>query len=345
MKFTHHSKSYTNLPVGIAGKDFKYQFIDKKSLVLGGNTTGPEENDAVQFVDTIDFYKTATNCLPIKPATLLQLVFDDAPATVAASDGTNAKYPEMFYYRYVYPVYYSVEFIVRRCRVVFDTDESHTSFDPSAADLLVTEQTMDFPFVMYWRADLSNLANFDGDALGKGFYRTKLPVYQDWMAKPLEYYDPGASTADSKDLLFNSLVNRRWKKCTVYPKQNCGVKLGVSVNSMAPTGKLPDTKNTNTWSTTNWEAPVSRFLRQFWNDVGISGQTEMWSLSSFPGDLLVLFQQPEMQQAYLTLLNQGGTDPAARARVFLDYEVKTQLVVRGLERHYNAIKFGNVVPN
>lgn len=343
LKYKKHKKSYIHYPIGKAGRDFKFQNIVKLSQKFGGDGRDhggalPQDRASFHFTNPLAQYNTAQNPWVISPALLTEMFFDTLPSSLAVAPLFEAKEPDMFLYRYLFPVFYSVSFVVRRCRLVFDTDESHTSFQPSPTDLLTSEQAMDFPCTYYWRADCSNLANLAiGGTIGQGMYSGD---NTDWQNK--DYYTSGAEDSQVKLNLFDSLRNRRWSKCTVYPKQNCKTQMNCHFNHMAPTGKLPDTQNTGVWSSaSNADLNVGQFVRKFMNTVGISGQTEMYGLPSFPGDLYILMQMPEIAPEYQALVNKpNDSSMGARARLFVDYEVNTKLVLRGLEQYIDTIKFG-----
>lgn len=341
-----HKKSYIHYPIGKAGRDFKFQHVVKGTQAFGGDGrdhggSSADSRSAFHFTNPLALYQTAQNPWCIKPAALRELLFDNLPASAQVASIQEAKRPDLFSYRYVFLVYYQCTFNIRRCRLIFDTDESHNSFEPSASDLLVSEQAMDFPCVYYWRADCSNLCNF-GNALGKGMYTG---LITDWNGG-IDYYTPGSEDLTVKQNLFDSLRNRRWSKCVVYPKQNCGTTMAVHFNHMAPTGKLPDTTNTTLWSSLAVDVPVVQWIRKFLDAVGISGQTEMFGQASFPGDLYILMRQPELSKLYTDLVNRANdfTTAGARARLVIDYEVTTKLVLRGLEQSYDMIKFGGDWP-
>jgi len=392
-KVYKHRKAYVSRPICRGGQTFRCFYKRKFVIYLGGKYQNAAPNaetppTAWVFTDNNHIGETSWNkCddqfmttpLPmvLAPASLAQLLFETQyngwngytndsidkyfiPAGSPSNLLTEAKYPDMFYYRYMQPVHYGLSCRVIRCRTVIDTS-SDAKWDPSATDLGIADLSWQTPMNFYWRADYSNLNRFypfkgptpDTDVsfyYNQGsmqkYISTVPPALPQgnggWVAD--KGFDPSAVTEPVSNF-HEMLVQKRFAKCTVQPGKDCIMQMQANFKTAGLDGLFSDVRNPDLFNLANVnQQPVSMWLRNYFSVNRLPGQSISSGSGMIPGDLYMAAVLPEVNLDYYNLFNTGLLEEKPKARVAVEFELTTSLIIRCSEKVPDVVKWGGFIP-
>lgn len=348
-----HKKSYVQRPLGNSGKTFRFIYTQRSQYMFGGGAAEAYTSQDWQHCNS----QYNTPCVPmiIPPVSLSRLIFETKYSDGYASDPfaqslyqkslVEAKYPDMFNYRYIAPVHYGLSVRVIRARTVIDST-STANFTPTTADLQNAELSWQLPVHVYWRADYSNL---------NSFFQFLKPNSTDGTT--IDYYKPPPTAASDQLIPAQSfhemLVNRRFGKCTIQPGTDCTMSIGCNFKRMNYAGNFPDVFNTSLYtdelmgtgvSPDTSLAPVTCWIRKFFEISDIPGQRTVSSKGIIPGDLYMAPVLPETNPNYAQLYLVKTAEAKPKARLCFEVEMTTTLILRGSEWCPDTLKWGGKIP-
>lgn len=375
-KFHKSRKVYIQRPIGRGGKTWTCQNVHRTNILFGGgfsvydSVLGVWSQAPSPINWSIRNNQFATSVVPlcIPTSSLQKLLFDSNYDGTVWGTLEEAKYPDMFRYRYVVPSYFGVSLRILRTRIIVDTDASHAEYSPSPVDAANSEISTQIPVHIYWRGDFSNLNKFykfyepwdsgvGGNVLDDGDPRYYLPS-GDGSASGAHFHLPGTALGSYANNLNELLLNKRFSKCTVQPGSDCIISYGGYLKPGGLDGTMVDVKNTQVfqsrlikdqaaWPSGTYKPPVTMFLRNFNKNVHQPGQQ-----GYTPGDLYILPVIPDLQPSMLHLLNvpdhtyvdgdsKKNALASARARLSVELELKTTLVMKGSEYLPDNFQWGS----
>lgn len=346
-----HKKDYIQRPIGVAGgKLFRFTFTRQVCIPIGGGA----KDATLRYLTPFDWQgidtEFMTSIIPLvaTPATLSQLLFEtqfyNGPIQSGAwnTNGqttkvSEAKHPDIFYYRYIAPVYYGINMRIHRARSVIATADA-TDYNPTTQDLQQSELSWQVPVDVFWRADYSNLNTFypfyegvSNDPTNGSFYNPKPGTFND-STQAIVPTEVGTAVEN----LHEMLVQKRFSRCTISPTSDCVMKMGSHFKSLGLSGNMIDVKNTSVFTQNNMEnVPVTIWLRQFFSNVGMPGQMSYSSKGMVPGDLYMVVKMPETNPLYSNIYRNPTSGSSAVAaghgKVWLEGTITTSLILRAQE--------------
>lgn len=344
-----HKKSYVCRPIGTAGKTYRFIHRTRNYMYLGGGSNYPAPDATVTKASAFDWqyidsqFQTPTNPIVMGQDTpsLRDMLFEQGWDGTAVTSLKEAKYPDLFNFRYINPVYYGQSVRVFRARTIIQSeghanDVAGTYFYPSSKDLIDSQLSTQIPVVIYWRYDYSNLNAF------YQFHETNsLTTGGGTVLKPDEanFYKPThqSCTNSTKGLTAQNfhemLLNKRFARCVIQPGQDCIMqgKARFPVRGMA--GNMADVLNTTAFSAALAnDLKLTQWLRYYNSLTTVPGQDQYTSYGLLPGDLYMTVQLPEVMpdQKALLLVKDDVVDKP-KARLCIEYETTTTLILKATE--------------
>jgi len=317
-----HKRSYVQRPIGAGGKAFRFLHKVRTSAEFGGGAVG--DGSPFSWQRLVDQYKTSTIPVLVRPPTLSELVFEQDASGSVSTTFTEAKYPDLFRYRYITPSYYGISVRIIRARSVFDTTTT-TGFTPTVTDLAQSELSWQLPITFYWRADYSNM----NDAFP--FYQGDTNNQED-----IQYYNykwPQTTPPNSENILCQQLINRRFNKCVLRPNQECVMSMSCHFPTHGLAGASVQANDTEIFGnlTLMETYPVTCWLRAFNRKATVPGRSNTNGQGIVPGDMFMLCALPEVTPDYQDLYREPDDSTDPKARLCVEYEVSTTLVLNGSE--------------
>lgn len=336
-KLDYHKKSWVERPL-TSGRDFHFQYSRRTELLFGAGSAANTNN----WFKLNEVFRTSLYPYIVTPPSIRHLLFETQADGTTNATLLEAKYPNMFHYRFARPVHYGSSVRIIRARTIIDSSAT-ANFTPTVTDLQQSDLSWQLPISMYWRGD------HDGSDL---FY----PIYPNYTAagvRPnrtsVDYYTPNltASTADTDATAQNChemLLNKRFSKCTISPGRECIMRSNHNFPRQTTCGKMVQVNNTTAFGSTHLAAttPITCWLRQFLATSEMPGATRNYET---PGDMFMLPVIPENNANYKILFQTFDTSPTAKARLSIEMEEKFTLIVRCNEYYPDVCKWGNVFPN
>lgn len=362
-KVYKHKKVYVQRPIGRGGKLFRFIYRQRRVLYLGGlykddpSYVGPY---SWQGADTQ--YQTTPLPIVANPATLCQLIFETQytpydgkmPSFGPLANTTlkEAKFPEIFFYRYIMPIHYGIGTRVIRCRTVIDSQAS-AGWTPSPNDLQSADLSWQLPIHCYWRADYSNMNSIypfykgnSPDPTTGGFYsmfNTMLYTPSGGYTSEAGYDPTDATILATMSNQHEMLVNKRYAKCTIQPGKDCIMQLQANFNTSGLGGQFTDIQDATIFTPALITAPVSCWIRNFLSKTGAPGQANMGGYAGIPGDLYMAYVQPELNPDYAALFATQLTDAKPKARLCVELETTTTLILNASERMPDQFIWGKTL--
>lgn len=338
-----HKNSYIHRPIGRGGKIFRFVHKQRQDVLFGGRSF-----PCTTFVDGSYLYKTTRQPMLMGGTDypyLLNMLFESTLAGSAQTNLGEAKYPDMFNYRYLIPRYFGMSCRIIRSRLIIDTSDA-VQFHPTPNDLINAELSTQVPQTVYWRADYSNLNDF------YPFYKSSATSPGGAACQAPGYYNIGYNIEDAvySQNFQEMLINKRFQKCVIQPGTECVMSIGSHFPTRALDGSMTDVRNSLIYnplsvgnagggSGSNWN--VVQWLRNYNSQIPVPGQAHSGGGGIVPGDLFMAPCLPETSSYYVDLINTPDEVEGPKARIQFDMEFTWTLILYGSEFVPDTQKLGS----